>query len=106
MDKNEILEKSRIENENGDERQQIGIKNAGNISVIVASTLCVIFAFIRLFILHEDVFDLTCILFSINSTNYIIQYIYLKKKSYLLLSIIGILAAALQFIAFVLDLIG
>ena len=74
MDKNDILEKSRIENENGDERQQIGIKNAGNVSVIVASTLCVIFAFIRLFILHEDVFDLTCILFSINSISVILRH--------------------------------
>lgn len=73
MDKNEILAKSRNENKNADERENIIKKNAYLVSSVVGIIVCGIFYII------EDNITYFIIWFSINSAAEVYQAAKLKK---------------------------
>lgn len=92
MDKNEILAKSRNENKNADERENIIKKNAYLVSSVVGIIVCGIFYII------EDNITYFIIWFSINSVAEVYQAAKLKKTYNIIsclisLVILGVLIA-------------
>lgn len=93
MDKNEILEKSRKENENMDELEKFALMKAGKCAVAVAGFLCMAVFFVELFIFDTLSLDLWAIYLSISGVNLTVKYIYRKKTHELVFGIMELLIA-------------
>ena len=94
MDKDEILKKSREENENGDERQLTYVKLSFSLSFLVTMVFCVgflIYGSIK--VIPEVKFVSLTIIFISTATHYLVMYITTKKTFYLVITIIGFIIA-------------
>ncbi|MBO7221684.1 MAG: hypothetical protein J6V37_01415 [Clostridia bacterium] len=89
MDKNEILEMSRNENKNGDEREQNINLKASNIGLVVSMLLAVIYAIVGMIVLENNLlwYSGLSIVHAGGAVRYWIMFAKLKVKSNLWLAI-------------------
>lgn len=106
MNKEEILKKSRQENQNKDLAELDVTAQAGNIAGRVGACICILLSVI----FHRFTNTLFCspwiIYFSILGTHYFVKYSKLKRKSDLSLSVLYFTMCLLAFVFFILHLVG
>jgi len=80
MEKEEILEKSRMENKNQDIFEKEVVKEGGNAGAITAAVLATIF-FVSQILLGEGInYGLYAVVFSIPASQFIVKAIRLKRR--------------------------
>lgn len=88
MEKEEILQRSRRENKNGDERE-IGInRKSFALAACVGMLVCMVFSILEPLIFDREVYDLWCIYTAIQCTAGVVQYLERKKRLYLVTAIL------------------
>lgn len=87
MDREEILEKSRAENQNRDVYEQDVLKQAGTSAVIVMMTLAAVFFAVQLFVGGGMNWGLWALVFSANMATFWVKYIRLRRKHELLMAL-------------------
>ena len=87
MNKEEILEKSRLENKDLDLYEQEVIGKATNISVVAAAGLCFIFFFVQIMLGQGQDYGLWAILCIIEATIFIYKAIKLKRTHEIIVAI-------------------
>ncbi len=98
MDKNEILEKSRLENKNQDLYEKEVMKKASNIATIIVAILCAIFTVIEILRDNKTFLAFEAILFSLMATQFIYKAVKFRRKHEIVVaSLYGV--AAVMFIA-------
>ena len=80
MNKEEILEKSRIENKNLDLFEREVSQKAGNLAAIIAAILATVFYVIQVFVGLGQNYGLYAVVFSIPATGYLVKAIRMKNK--------------------------
>ncbi len=80
MNKEEILEKSRIENKNLDLFEREVSQKAGNLAAIVAAILATVFYVIQVFVGLGQNYGLYAVVFSIPATGYLVKAFRMKNK--------------------------
>lgn len=80
MNKEEILEKSRIENKNLDLFEREVSQKAGNLAVIIAAILATVFYVIQFFVGLGQNYGLYAVVFSIPATGYLVKALRMKNK--------------------------
>lgn len=80
MNKEEILEKSRIENKNLDLFEREVSQKAGNLAAIIAAILATVFYVIQFFVGLGQNYGLYAVVFSIPATGYLVKAIRMKNK--------------------------
>ena len=107
MDKNEILEKSRAENKNGDERaQDINLK-ATNIGTLVSLILALIYAIVGMVILENRLMWFVClsIVHIGTAVRHWISFAKLKRKNDLIYAIIQTALSGLTIAIVIIDIV-
>lgn len=99
MKKDELLEKSRKENEQGDERNdQVSFISFGYGAIVVV-LLCIIFSIIKA-IQKERFYEFGVIIFGYLSAINFYQFAKLRNKKLLVTAIVTLLAAILAMVAY------
>lgn len=80
MNKEEILEKSRIENKNLDLFEREVSQKAGNLAAIIAAILATVFYVIQFFVGLGQNYGLYAVVFSIPATGYLVKALRMKNK--------------------------
>lgn len=93
MNKEEILEKSRMENKNQDVYEKEVLKQGGNIAAIVAAILATVFFVIQILLGEGMNYGLYAIVFSIPATGFVVKAICMKRKHEIAIAAIYLLAA-------------
>ena len=110
MDKNEILEKSRIENENGDEREKQLVlkaeKNSSAASYLTGLLLCGILSIIDAILKNGPSNNMSCLYTGMFAANEITKFVHNKEPRHLVFGIIFSLFSITFFIMYILNLIG
>ena len=99
MTKDDILEKSRKENKNGDERDKKIMSDAIKFSYIIMVLFAAVFAFIRSQ-QGYPMMDLTAVCCASVSSNFIYRFIKTKEKSHLMIALITLVAGIYATIRF------
>ena len=106
MKKEEILEKSRLENKKKDEMEARAFDKAGRIACGVGGIVC------ALIILFESLFSDKVssstwgVFLSISGTMLLVKYIQLKKLHELIFAILELLLAVIFIVVYVIKLVG
>lgn len=106
MNKDEILEKSRKENNNKDLAEINVLVQAGNIAGRVGACVCGLITIIALKIANIFLCSPWIIYFSILGTSYLVRFVKVKRKSDLFLSCLLYLMCIISFIFLVIRLVG
>lgn len=94
MNREEILAKSRAENQNRDIVAQEILKQASTSAVVVMMALAVIFFLAQILVGGGTNWGIWALVFSVNMTTYWVKYWKLHRKNELLLAIIHTVAVA------------
>lgn len=106
MNKNEILEKSRKENNNKDLAEINVLVQAGNIAGRVGACVCCLLSIISMWITKIFLCSPWIIYFSILGTSYLVRFVKVKRKSDLFLSCVLYLMCIIAFVFFIIRLVG
>ena len=106
MNKDEILEKSRAENVNGDEMEKKGRMKASAISAAVGMLLCMIIVIIEELVFDRNATAIWVIYTGIQFTSNFLEYAATKKRMSLLLGIIFGICVLLNIVIYILECIG
>lgn len=106
MNKDDILKKSREENQNGDEREEKIKLRSYATSAAIGALLCMIFVFIENIIFDRDAPLIWIIYCGIMFSKYIIDAVKLKKKSDIVLSIVWGLCFVIDIVVYILNNVG
>lgn len=87
MTREEILEKSRVENKNQDMYENEVLKTAGNAAAIAAASLATIFFFIQIFMGGGSNYALYAIVFVILAMTFTVKAIRLRRRHEILFAI-------------------
>ena len=106
MNKEEILEKSRMENKNQDIFEKEVMKEGGNIGAIVAMILATIFFVIQIFVGGGMNYGLYAVVFSIFASGFVVKAIRLKRKHEIFVAFMYVIAVLLFSVAHIYQLIS
>ena len=106
MKKEEILEKSRNENQKADEMELFALASAGKLAAQVGMTVCCLVACLQVILTDTISFESWMIYFSILGTVYLVKYVKLHKKHELLLAVLYLCLFVFFTILFVIRLVG
>lgn len=90
MDREEILEKSRRENQYKDPVEQEAFQKANNAAISVGIVVCVLLSALHREILGSGDFGIWTVDWAIMATIYIVRFAKLRKKSDLVWSLLGV----------------
>lgn len=102
MNREEILEKSRQENKNGDERERVLSTKAQAYSMVGMAVMLIVLSCIK-FKKGESVYDLLALYFSSIASSEVFRYCLLKEKKYLYTAICYVLTSVLFMITFIIE---
>lgn len=102
MNKEEILKKSRQENQGGDERER-ALTTKANAYGFIGMGIMFVILFIIKTVRNEDSYDLLALCFSLLASSSVVQYYLLKRKKYLWSAICYVFAAVAFLITFILN---
>ncbi len=80
MKKEEILEKSRMENKNQDVYEKEVVKEGGNVGAATAAALATIFFVIQILLGEGMNYGLYAVVFSVPTSRFIVKAVRLKRK--------------------------
>ena len=108
MDKEKILEMSRAENKNQDERERAAMARAGQVASAVGGIVCGLFLVLNAFFRRPG--DATTLVawtvyLSITGTSLLVKYRQLRKKHELIFGLIQLAMALMFFVFYVLTLV-
>lgn len=106
MEKEEILQRSRRENKNGDEREKVMQHKGYAIAACVGMIVCMAFTMLESLIFDREINDLWCIYSAIQCTAGIIQYLETKKRIFLVIGILFAITFALYLANYLFDCFG
>ena len=106
MNKEDILEKSRQENKNGDEREAKIRLNSYAMSAAIGALLCIVFVFIENIVFDRSTPLIWIIYCGMLFSKSILDAVKLKKKLDLVLSALWGLCVVLNVVIYLLDNIG
>ncbi|MDE7262176.1 MAG: hypothetical protein K2N78_09000 [Oscillospiraceae bacterium] len=106
MNKDDILARSRAENQGTDEYETRVLEKAGKLSVQVGMVACCIIAVSSVMVTGRVNYGCWIIYFSILATLFWTKYHYLRKRHELMLSVIATGTGLLFTVLFVLELAG
>lgn len=106
MNKAEILEKSREENRNGDEREEKIKLRSYATSAAIGALLCMVFVFIENIIFDRNTTLIWVIYCGMMFSKNILDAIKLKKKFDIVLSVLWGLCFVIDIVCYILDNIG
>ena len=106
MNKEEILSRSRKEMKNSDLVEMQTSHQAWNIAGRVGATMCILISVIARILTSHYIVSPWIIYFSIQGTIWLVRFIKLKKKTYLISSLVIIVVAIILFIVQVMQLLG
>lgn len=106
MDKEDILTKSREDNQNGDEREEKIKLRSYAISAAIGALLCMIFVLVENVIFNRSTTLIWSIYCGMMFSKSLLDAIKLKKKSDIILSVLWGLCFVTNIIIYVLDNIG
>ena len=106
MKKEEILEKSRRENDGPDEMELCVLGVAGKLAAQIGMTVCCIVSVLQVMLAKSMSFESWMIYFSIIGTLFTVKYVKLRKKHELLLAILCFALFVFFAVMFVRRLIG
>lgn len=101
MNKEEILQKSRIENKNMDEREAYVLAAAGKLASQIGMLVCCVVAVTQVAITGTISFESWMIYFSILGTLFTVKYVKLRQKHELWIAILYIALFVLFTVLFV-----
>ncbi|MBQ8980579.1 MAG: DUF2964 family protein [Eubacterium sp.] len=93
MDRDEILEKSRKENENMDELEKFALMKAGKCAVAAGGILCAAVFAIETFFFDTLRFDLWAVFLTLAGVNLTVKYYYRKKTHELIFGVVELVLA-------------
>ncbi len=103
MDKNEILEKSREENKNQDEREKFAIAKASQkATYVVGALVCCFFIILDIFIGNGIFYPVYSIYLAITGSTLLFKFYYLKELHELIFGVIEILIAIAFIVLYIL----
>ena len=105
MKKEEILEKSRQENKNLDERERDALARAGRIATAVGAFVCTAIILLETLLSDRVHFSTWAVFLAMTGTTLLVKYIKLKKVHELIFALLQLAVAATFFVFFVLDLV-
>lgn len=108
MNKQEILEKSRKENQKHDERELAALARAGQIAASVGGLVCAVILVLEASLSSFNsrvVFSIWAVYLAITGTTLLVKYIKLHKKHELIFGAFQLALAALFFIMYVIKLV-
>ena len=103
MNKDDVLQMSREENQNGDEREEKIKLRSYAISAVVGALLCMVFVFIENIIFDRSTTLIWIIYCGMMFTKCILDSVKLKKKSDIVLSILWALCFVIDIVVYILD---
>ena len=106
MDRDEILAKSRVENQNRDIYEQEVLKQANNCAVIVQTILAAIFFVVQIYAGGGINWGLWALVFSASMTTFWVKYRKLHRKHELLVAIAYTILVAIMSGYYIYDLIA
>lgn len=106
MNKNEILEKSRAENKNGDEMEKKVRMKASAISATVGMSLCMILVIIEELVFDRSATALWIIYTGVQFTSSLLEYINTKKRTSLAFGILFGILVLLNIVVYIFKCIG
>ena len=106
MNKDDILQKSRKENKNGDEREEKIKLRSYATSAAIGALLCMVFVFIENIIFDRNTTLIWIIYCGMMFSKNILDAIKLKKKSDIVLSVLWGLCFAIDIVIYILDNVG
>jgi len=106
MNKEEILERSRMENKNQDFFEKEVVKEGGNIGAIVAIVFATIFFVIQIVVGEGINYGLFAVIFSISATGYVIKAFRLRRKHEIIIALIYIITVLFFSTAYIYQLIA
>lgn len=104
MNKDEILEMSRKENNNQDVYEKEVIKEGGNAGSIAAAILATVFFIMQIFLDGGMNYGLYAVVFSIPAASFTVKALRLKKKHEVVMAVIYILMTLLASTAHIMNL--
>ena len=106
MDRDEILAKSRVENQNRDIYEQEVLKQANHWAIIVQTILAAIFLIVQIFVGGGINWGLWALVFSASMTTFWVKYRKLRRKHELLVAIAYTILVAVMSGYYIYDLIA
>ena len=101
MNKEEILKASRKENKNKDLAEIEVMYQAGSHASRVGALVCCLLSLLSSMIAHTMIYSPWVIYFSIITTQWLVRFIKMKRRSDLLLTIMFFILSVLAFVGFV-----
>lgn len=101
MKKEEILNASRKEHQNKDLAEMEMIYRAGSYASRVGALVCCLLSLLSSMIAHTMIYSPWVIYFSIITTQWLVRFIKMKRRSDLLLTIMFFILSVLAFVGFV-----
>ena len=106
MTKDEILERSREDNKTRDEMEKNVFFKSGQSAAAVGGFIAALLIIVEEFITNKTNFGIAAILLSMTGTMLLTKYIKLKKKYYLIFSVLELAVAAAFIILHIIQLVG
>lgn len=101
MKKDEILNTSRKENRNKDLAEMEVVYQAGSHAGRVGALVCCLLSLLSSMLAHTMIYSPWVIYFSILTTQWLVRFIKMKRKSDLILSVLFFILSILAFLGFV-----
>lgn len=89
MNREEILEKSRVENKNKDIYEQEVLKQASTAAVVVMMALATVFFAVQIFVGGGTNWGIWAVVFSTNMTTFWVKYRKLRRRHELVMAILS-----------------
>ena len=105
MDKEEILERSRRENEKLDERERDALAASGKMVFLVGGIICVLIIALEWNFRRRIATEIWAVYASMYGTNELIQYFRLRKISHLIFALLQLAMAVFFFGMFFMSLV-
>lgn len=106
MTKEEILEMSRAENKNQDERERDALAKAGRRASAVGGIVCAVIIILELIFTQQCSVGIWAVYLSITGTTLLVKYLHLKKKHELIFGIVQLVLAAAFLTLHIIRLVG
>ena len=106
MNKDEILERSRRENKNMDERERDALAHAGRTASAVGGMLCAVLVVLEAILAERMNLAIWAVYLSVTGTTLLVKFLRLRRKHELIFGVIQLALAAVFAVAYVLQLAG
>ena len=106
MNREEILERSRNENSNMDERERDALARAGQKATAVGGLVCALIIILEAIFSNRFSLSAWAVYLSMTGTILLVKYLHLKKKHELVFGVLQLALAAVCLVMYIIRLVG